>query len=166
MAVKVDNTRESEPAMIRTIARRETSSKPLSSVIDSHVDFFLGGKAKEFHKSNDAGDMSLISDSSSEDGFCLRYYTRSEIRKHNTEASAWIVAGDDVYDVTDYVEHHPGGKYSIMRKTGGDVDCTRDLLFHSKSGQKYWKRFLIGKVTKIASKNRLPVEKEWWKFWE
>mmetsp|Transcript_25734 Transcript_25734/g.70774 ORF Transcript_25734/g.70774 Transcript_25734/m.70774 type:complete len:169 (-) Transcript_25734:686-1192(-) len=111
---------------------------------------------------------SLVSESSSssEDSFRLYYYTRAEIERHNTEASAWIVAGDDIYDVTDYVEHHPGGKYSIMKKAGGKVDCTRDLLFHSKSGQKYWKQFLIGKVTKVASKNGHAVEKEWWKFWE
>lgn len=111
---------------------------------------------------------SLISDTSSasDDSIRLHYYTRAEIKQHSTEASAWIVAGENVYDVTDYIEHHPGGKYSIMKKTGGAVDCTRDLKFHSKSGQKYWDQFLIGKVTKIPSKNGLPVEKEWWRFWE
>jgi len=117
---------------------------------------------------------SLISDSSSSssssssdgDNFTLHYYTRSEIQRHNTETSAWIVAGDNIYDVTDYVEDHPGGKYSIMKKIGGVVDCTQDFLFHSKSGQKYWNQYLVGKVTKIPSKNGLPVEKEWWRFWE
>lgn len=131
--------------------------------------FPLGDSIIEFPDNNDAAAVSLVSDSSassSGDSFRLHYYTRSEIRRHNSEASAWIVAGDDVYDVTDYVEHHPGGKYSIMKKLGGGVDCTRDLLFHSKSGQNYWKQFLIGKVTKNSSKNGLPVEKEWWKFWE
>ena len=111
---------------------------------------------------------SLISDasSSSEDSIRLHYYTRSEIRRHNNEQSAWIVAGENVYDVTDYIEHHPGGKYSIVKKSGGVVDCTRDLKFHSKSGQKYWDQFLIGKVTNFPSKNGLPIEKEWWRFWE
>jgi cytochrome b involved in lipid metabolism len=96
----------------------------------------------------------------------LHYYTRSEIQLHNTEASAWIVAGDNIYDVTDYVEHHPGGKCSLMKKIGGGVDCTKDLMFHSKSGQDHWKRYLVGKITKSPSKNGHIVEKEWWKFWE
>ena len=123
---------------------------------------------KEIESSHRSATPSLVSEASSSSEASLRicYYTRAEIRKHNTEASAWIVAGDSVYDVTDYIEHHPGGKYSIMKKTGGAVDCTRDLQFHSKSGQKYWDRFLIGKVTKIPSKNGLPIEKEWWRFWE
>lgn len=112
---------------------------------------------------------SVVSDTSSssdEDVFRLHYHTLAEIQRHNTERSAWIIAGEDIYDVTEYVEYHPGGKYSIMKKIGGAVDCTRDLMFHSKSGQKYWKQFLVGKVTKFPSKNGLPVEKEWWKFWE
>ncbi|OEU06512.1 cytochrome b5 [Fragilariopsis cylindrus CCMP1102] len=95
----------------------------------------------------------------------LHYYTRIEISCHNTEASAWIVAGDDIYDVTDYVEHHPGGKSSLMKKIGGTVDCTKDFMFHSKSGQNHWKQYLIGKITKSPSKNGHIVEKEWWKFW-
>ena len=96
----------------------------------------------------------------------LHYYTRFEIQCHNTESSAWIVAGEDIYDVTDYVEHHPGGKSSLMKKIGGTVDCTKDFLFHSKSGQNHWKQYLIGKITKSPSKNGQIVEKEWWKlFW-
>lgn len=162
--------------MIQTIPEPKITSEMvkksnLEVVIPCDMGFPLGESSVEFRDNNDAVAVSLISDSSSSssssgDGFRLHYYTRSEIRRHNSESSAWIVAGDDVYDVTDYVEHHPGGKYSIMKKLGGNVDCTRDLLFHSKSGQKYWKQFLIGKVTKNPSKNGLRVEKEWWKFWE
>ena len=96
----------------------------------------------------------------------LHYYTRFEIQRHNTEASAWIVAGDNIYDVTDYVEHHPGGKSSLMKKIGGGVDCTKDLMFHSRSAQDHWNKYLVGKVTKSPSKNGHIVEKEWWKFWE
>ena len=95
----------------------------------------------------------------------LHYYTRFEISCHNTEISAWIVAGENIYDVTDYVEHHPGGKSSLMKKIGGTVDCTKDLLFHSKSGRNHWKQYLIGKITKSPLKNGHVVEKEWWKFW-
>jgi cytochrome b involved in lipid metabolism len=117
-----------------------------------------------------SSESSSLSSSSSEGNDMthntLHYYTRFEIQRHNTEASAWIVAGDNIYDVTDYVEHHPGGKYSLMKKIGGGVDCTKDLMFHSKSGQNHWKKYLVGKITKSPSKNGHIIEKEWWKFWE
>ena len=139
-----------------------------NSFISCNVSFHLGDDDKKFCQTHDTGPASLISDSSStsEDSFRLHYYTCSEVRRHNIDTSAWIVAGDDIYDVTEYVEHHPGGKHSIMKKVGGIVDCTQDLMFHSKSGQKYWKQFLVGKVTKNPSKNGFPIERDWWRFWE
>ncbi len=160
----------------RTIQKREELNRMTSLQISASdamrmcndVLLCIDTDMKGIDSSQTSATPSLISESSSssEDSLRLCYYTRAEIRKHNTEASAWIVAGESVYDVTDYIEHHPGGKYSIMKKAGGAVDCTRDLEFHSKSGQKYWDRFLIGKVTKISSKNGLPIEKEWWRFWD
>lgn len=144
------------------------TNKEAETFISCNVILNLSENEKEFRDGNDTSAASLISDSSSlsEDSFLLHYYTLSEIKRHDTEASAWIVAGENIYDVTDYIEHHPGGRYSIMKKIGGVVDCTQDLLYHSKSGQKYWKQFLIGKVTKHHHKNRHPVEREWWRFWE
>lgn len=173
MAVKPEN-QEREERLERI--RSSLTSPEKSGLCDKETAVAFNGNFQvcvqstndEFQVSN-SRTSSLLSDSSSstyEDSFRLYYYTRSEIKRHDTERSAWIVAGDDIYDVTDYVEHHPGGKYSIMKKIGGVVDCTQDMMFHSKSGQKYWKQFLIGKVTKIPSKNGHPVEKEWWKFWE
>jgi cytochrome b involved in lipid metabolism len=97
----------------------------------------------------------------------LRYYAMTEIAQHNTEASAWIIAGDDIYDVTEYMHQHPAGKEPILRRTGGAMDCTQDLMFHSKRGQNMWKeQCLIGKVTNKPSLNGQPVEKPWWAFWE
>jgi cytochrome b involved in lipid metabolism len=105
-------------------------------------------------------------------------YTMCEIRRHNTTESAWIVAGNDIYDVTEYMNIHPGGSTSLLKKSGGVVDCSRDLHFHSKKGQKLWQKYYIGKVVACPYSSTLSssqkeiktttrfVEKEWWKFWE
>jgi cytochrome b involved in lipid metabolism len=56
--------------------------------------------------------------------------------------------------VTEYLRIHPGGKTSILRKAGGAQDCTEDLHFHSKKGQKLWKSYHIGKIRECpASRN-------------
>lgn len=34
----------------------------------------------------------------------------SQVSKHNTSDSAWIVINSKVYDVTHYLNKHPGGK--------------------------------------------------------
>lgn len=53
-------------------------------------------------------------------------YTREEVAKHNKPDDAWIIVQDQrtkdwkVYDVTEYVDEHPGGD-SILKNVGGDA---------------------------------------------
>jgi cytochrome b involved in lipid metabolism len=98
----------------------------------------------------------------------LRYFCANEIARHNAESSAWIVAGEEIYDVTEYMHQHPAGKEPILRRAGGAIDCTQDLMFHSKRGRIMWKEHcLIGKVTTDRSLNgQFILEKPWWAFWE
>lgn len=48
-----------------------------------------------------------------------QFFTASEVSKHNTAHDCWIVIKNKVYDVTPYVEEHPGG-YSILNHAGDD----------------------------------------------
>lgn len=71
--------------------------------------------------------------------------TKCQLRQHNnTESGVWILCGTTIYDATNYIEYHPGGIKSIMRKAGGIVDCTRDMSFHSPQAVKLWKKMKIG----------------------
>lgn len=95
----------------------------------------------------------------------MRYYTPCQVQQHDSSNSAWLVAGDDIYDATEYISMHPGGKNSILKKAGGAVDCTEDLNFHSKAGKKIWKKYHVGKLTACPSNQVLLPAKEWWQFW-
>merc|ERR1712037_1041804 len=37
-------------------------------------------------------------------------YTWDDIKKHNQEGNCWVVVRDNVYDVSEFMEDHPGGK--------------------------------------------------------
>jgi cytochrome b involved in lipid metabolism len=41
-----------------------------------------------------------------------------ECKKHTTDKSCWIVVHGKVYDVTDFLEEHPGGYDIILTATG------------------------------------------------
>lgn len=45
-------------------------------------------------------------------------FSRKEIEGHNTEAKrVWIVVGEGVYDMTDFIGSHPGGKEKVHHTT-------------------------------------------------
>ncbi|EMS60282.1 Nitrate reductase [NADH] [Triticum urartu] len=54
-----------------------------------------------------------------------KQFTMSEVRKHGSKESAWIVVHGHVYDCTAFLKDHPGGADSILINAGSD--CTEDL---------------------------------------
>lgn len=77
--------------------------------------------------------------------------TIEEIAKHNTAEDCWLLIDNKVYDVTSYVNSHPGGK-TILEGCG--MDAT--ILFntkpmgsgtpHSESANTNLQNFLIGEI--------------------
>ena len=43
------------------------------------------------------------------------------VAKHNTSDDAWVIIENVVYDVTKFLDVHPGGKDILLSKTGQDV---------------------------------------------
>eukprot|EP00438_Fugacium_kawagutii_P024327 Skav216811 [mRNA] locus=scaffold135:64798:67767:- [translate_table: standard] len=43
------------------------------------------------------------------------------VAKHNTDKDCWVIVGDQVLDVTNFLSEHPGGKKSIMMFAGKDA---------------------------------------------
>ncbi|KAK7694509.1 hypothetical protein QCA50_001695 [Cerrena zonata] len=47
--------------------------------------------------------------------------TLSEVSKHNTDKSCWVIIKNKVYDVTDFLAEHPGGAKIILKYAGRDA---------------------------------------------
>ncbi|BGP69163.1 hypothetical protein NBRC10513v2_002502 [Rhodotorula toruloides] len=72
--------------------------------------------------------------------------TAEEVAKHNTAESAWVIIEGGVYDVTDFLEDHPGGKKVLLKGCGQD-STEKFHSFHSRKVlDKTAKPYLIGKV--------------------
>lgn len=53
----------------------------------------------------------------------LPTYTKADVSKHATpEARIWVTYKDGVYDITEFVEAHPGGAAKIMLAAGKAID--------------------------------------------
>lgn len=55
--------------------------------------------------------------------------TGDELAKHNTKDSCWIAINGQVYDVTSFIDHHPGGA-SLILKLGGQDATEQYSTFH------------------------------------
>ena len=50
-------------------------------------------------------------------------YTREEVRSHSSpETRIWVTLGCEVFDVTEFVDLHPGGPSKLMLAAGGPLE--------------------------------------------
>ena len=77
--------------------------------------------------------------------------TADEVKKHNSAGDCWSIIDGNVYDLTNWVESHPGGKERITAICG--KDGTSSFLgkhSNSNSAKSQLNRFELGKLTVAA----------------
>jgi fatty acid desaturase/cytochrome b involved in lipid metabolism len=77
----------------------------------------------------------------------LKEYTWEEVAEHKTGQSCWCYIGQKVYDITEWLDRHPGGRHVLLLAAGRD--CT-DLFtsYHPFTDKpaKLLTKFCIGQV--------------------
>lgn len=91
--------------------------------------------------------------------------TRKDVELHNTPESCYVIRGTKAYDVTPFLDDHPGGGELILEYGGKDVtDVMGDEVSHSHSDAAYEfldENYLLGSVAtesdigKIVDNERL-----------
>jgi flavocytochrome c len=71
-------------------------------------------------------------------------YDMNEVSKHNTEKDCWIVVNNQVLDVTNFLNRHPGGKASMMLFAGKDATSEFNMLHKPDVIKKYASDCIIG----------------------
>ena len=87
-------------------------------------------------------------------------FTLEEIQKHSSDENAWIVHGGRVFDVTDFVSRHPGGRDVLQGNFGKDVTETmNDSTVHKHSATAYnmLKKYSIGKLISKVGFIRIEI---------
>ncbi|KAK0544627.1 hypothetical protein OC846_005837 [Tilletia horrida] len=58
-----------------------------------------------------------------------------EVKQHKSEDSVWVVVDNNVYDITEFLEEHPGGKKILISNAGKDAS----EAFHTYHSEKILK---------------------------
>jgi len=76
-------------------------------------------------------------------------FSLEEINRHKNEGDTWVIHAGKVYDISDFVERHPGGKDILLKNSGKDITrmMTEDHVHkHSKIAYGWLHKYYIGEV--------------------
>ncbi|KAG8098192.1 hypothetical protein GUJ93_ZPchr0013g36718 [Zizania palustris] len=75
-----------------------------------------------------------------------KLYSMVEVACHNTPDDCWVVVDGKVYDVTKYLDDHPGGADVLLEVSGKDAKEEFDDAGHSKSAKELMQDYFIGEL--------------------
>uniref|UniRef100_A0A8L2QAA3 Cytochrome b5 n=1 Tax=Rattus norvegicus TaxID=10116 RepID=A0A8L2QAA3_RAT len=76
----------------------------------------------------------------------VKYYTLEEIQKHKDSKSTWVILHHKVYDLTKFLEEHPGGEEVLREQAGGDATENFEDVGHSTDARELSKTYIIGEL--------------------
>uniref|UniRef100_A0A7S2U5A0 Cytochrome b5 heme-binding domain-containing protein n=1 Tax=Attheya septentrionalis TaxID=420275 RepID=A0A7S2U5A0_9STRA len=90
-----------------------------------------------------------------------------EVAKHTSEKDCWLIIGNmnnggpKVYDITSYLDDHPGGAEVMLDVSGQDGDEFFEDIGHSNDAREELKKYLIGtlKVDEATLARNLELAK-------
>lgn len=89
------------------------------------------------------------------------YYSYDEIKNHNKENDIWVTYKDNIYDITYFIDRHPGGKDKIMLAGGGAVEPYWNIYkqhYNCNVVQEILQPYHIGKIKNYSPKKFLHLE--------
>ncbi|XP_076879716.1 cytochrome b5 type B isoform X3 [Brachyhypopomus gauderio] len=76
----------------------------------------------------------------------VKYYTFEEVQAHNMSKDAWLIIHEKVYDITRFLEEHPGGEEVLLEQAGGDGTESFEDVGHSTDAREMLQQYCIGEL--------------------
>uniref|UniRef100_A0A6V7IKZ8 Cytochrome b5 heme-binding domain-containing protein n=1 Tax=Bracon brevicornis TaxID=1563983 RepID=A0A6V7IKZ8_9HYME len=87
----------------------------------------------------------------------LKQFKRSEVASADSKITRFVIH-DKVYDVTAFLNEHPGGEEVLLDHLGKDASEDFDDVGHSTDAQDLMKKYLIGEIVQEERTNSKPKQ--------
>ncbi|KAK9743206.1 hypothetical protein RND81_03G224200 [Saponaria officinalis] len=89
-------------------------------------------------------------------------YKLEEVAKHNTKNDCWLVINSKVYNVTPFLDDHPGGDDVLLTSTGKDATDDFEDVGHSDNAREMLNDYYVGDIdaTSIPEKQNSGVKRQ------
>ncbi|MCH9627267.1 MAG: hypothetical protein S4CHLAM2_09020 [Chlamydiales bacterium] len=77
---------------------------------------------------------------------CASYITRKELANHNAHDDCWVAIHGNVYNITAFLDAHPGGSEVLLDEAGTDVTRLFDQIDHSDDAEAMLAQYLVGQL--------------------
>ena len=81
-------------------------------------------------------------------------FTLAEVSKHDKKDDVWVIIKGKVYDLSEFVDEHPGGVEAIMKRAGGDATEGFFGPQHPSRVHDMIDEYLVGKIVDEADKDK------------
>ncbi|KAJ8755526.1 hypothetical protein K2173_019324 [Erythroxylum novogranatense] len=75
-----------------------------------------------------------------------KLFTLAQVSEHNNAKDCWLIIDGKVYDVTKFLEDHPGGDEVLLTATGKDATDDFEDVGHSTSAREMMEQFYVGEI--------------------
>lgn len=76
----------------------------------------------------------------------VKCYTLEEVQTHNMSKDTWLIIHDKVYDITHFMEEHPGGEEVLLEQAGTDATESFEDVGHSTDAREMLQQYYIGEL--------------------
>ncbi|CAO0789478.1 unnamed protein product [Mucor circinelloides] len=85
-----------------------------------------------------------------------KVHTYEEIAQHNSRSDLWIVIEGKVYDITKFLDEHPGGEEVLLDEGAKDATAAFEDVGHTDDARDLLVKYYIGEV----DPNSKPIKVE------
>ncbi|XWS46280.1 hypothetical protein CRYUN_Cryun14cG0051700 [Craigia yunnanensis] len=85
-----------------------------------------------------------------------KVFVYEDVAKHRERNGCWLLISGKVYDVTAFLEEHPGGDEVLLAASGKDATDDFEDVGHSDDAKEMMEKYYIGEVDSAT----VPVRKK------
>lgn len=91
-----------------------------------------------------------------------KVYTLKEVEEESSSTKPLLVINNAVYDVTTFLNEHPGGEEVLLEQSGKDASEQFEDVGHSSDAREMMIKYKIGDIAECDRKQEVPKEKAKW----
>jgi cytochrome b involved in lipid metabolism len=73
-------------------------------------------------------------------------FSLDEVATHLTHDDIWVVIHEKVYNLTAFLQKHPGGKSVLSNSAGKDATLKYETFFHSEQAHEILEELYVGEL--------------------